>query len=351
MKFAQKFNHNKMKFNVLVQTKSLYLLVGLSLLSKSTVNAQEAEVRSFVDTKKTYNLSNQGWKKGGNASVNFSTVGLNNWAAGGQSSVSVTVISNAFAVYRSEKQTWETYIDAAWGTLRNGRSQLPDGTPNRFFKNEDKLIILSKYGRKINSKLNYTSLAEFKSQFFPGFGPFDPNSGNPGLHISNFLAPAFGLISAGLDIKPKDYISFYVSPITGKFTLVNEQRLADQGAFGVIGAERDADGNLIPGTGQKFRQEFGTYINIMFNKQVMENIGVRSRVDLFTNFKTPALTDINWETAINLKVNKYISASILMHLIYDDDIDIFPETPIKQPRIQFKHVLGIGLAYNFGDRL
>jgi hypothetical protein len=72
---------------------------------------------------------------------------------------------------------------------------------------------------------------------------------------------------------------------------------------------------------------------------------------LFTNYQTPKLTDINWETTINMKVNKYIVASIFAHLIYDDDIDLNPENPLKrEPGIQFKHVLGIGLSYMFGDK-
>jgi hypothetical protein len=315
------------------------------------VNSQEAEVKKFVDTKKDFTTDKTGWKKGGFANTNFTNVGLSNWAAGGQSSVSVALVGNLFAVYKDSNQVWETYMDAAWGTIRNGERKINDIT-NPFFKNEDKLIILSKYGKRINTKLNYTGLAEFKSQFLPGFLPFDPSTGNRGQHVSNFLAPAFGLTSVGFDYKPKDFISFYLSPLTGKFTLVNEQRLADQGAFGVKAADRDANGDIIAGTGQKFRPELGWYANIMFAKNVMENVNVRSRVDLFTNYQTPKLTDINWETTINMKVNKYITASIFAHLIYDDDIDLNPENPLKrEPGIQFKHVLGIGLSYMFGDRL
>lgn len=327
------------------------LLAAFFLFILSTSFAQEIEVKKFVDTKKSFITDTVGWFKGGFLNSNFNNVGLSNWAAGGQSSVSIAVIGNLFAIYRTQNLTWETYLDASWGNIRNGNSKLPDGTPNRYFKNEDKIIILSKYGRKINTKLNYTALAEFKSQFLPGFAPFDPSTGILGSHISNFLAPAFGLISLGVDWKPNKAISIYASPLTGKFTLVNEQRLADQGAFGVIGAKKDANGDLIVGTGEKFRPEFGWYVNIMFNKDVMKNVNVRSRIDLFTNYKTPQLTDINWETTINMKVNKYITTSIFTHLIYDDDIDVKPESGMKSPGIQFKHVLGIGFSYMFGDRI
>lgn len=313
--------------------------------------AQEIEVKKFVDGKKNFRQSEAGWYKGGFLNTNFTNVGLSNWAAGGQSSVSIALIGNCFLIYKDSNQIWETYLDAAWGNIRNGRSKLPDGTPNSFFKNEDKLIVLSKYGQKISNKWNYTALTEFKSQFLPGFAPYDPSSGTTGPHVSNFLAPAFGLTSIGFDYKPDKFLSFYLSPVTGKFTIVNEQRLSDIGAFGVRPATVDGNGIPIRGTGQRFRSELGWYINVMFSKEVMQNVTVRSRMDMFTNYKTPALIDINWETTINMKVNKYITSSIFTHLIYDDDIDVRPELPFKSPGIQFKHVLGIGLSFKFGDKI
>ena len=39
------------------------------------------------------------WKRGGVGTINFSQVGLNNWAAGGQSSLSVLGLANLFANY------------------------------------------------------------------------------------------------------------------------------------------------------------------------------------------------------------------------------------------------------------
>lgn len=321
------------------------------LLFSYSATAQEADVRNFVDNKRGFNAKDAGWRKGGFANLNFSNVGLSYWAAGGQSSMSVTLIANGFLIYRDSQQVWETFFDGAWGNIRNGGRTLPSGERNPFFKNEDKLIVLSKYGRQINDKLNYTALIEFKSQFVPGYAPFDPNIGNRGQHISNILAPAFGLVSLGFDYRPKPPISIYASPATGKFTVVRESRLADMGAFGVQEAERDADNNPIPGTGQKFRPEIGWYVNLMYTGDVMENVNLRTRLDLFTNYATPLLTDINWEVNLNMKVNKYITASVFTHLIYDDDIDVIPERPERNPRIQFKHVIGIGLSYKFGDRM
>ncbi|HJZ39090.1 MAG TPA: hypothetical protein VJ203_01855 [Bacteroidales bacterium] len=54
-----------------------------------------------------------------------------------------------------------------------------------------------------------------------------------------------------------------------------------------------------------------------------------------------------------MKVNKYISATLSTHLLYDDDIDIEIDnnddgiTDETGPRIQFKEVLAIGFSFIF----
>ena len=85
---------------------------------------------------------------------------------------------------------------------------------------------------------------------------------------------------------------------------------------------------------------------------------------MFSNYtNNPQNIDVNWDNILNMKVNKYISASITTSLIYDDDVKIAvlkddgtPKvradgaTPEVGPRTQLKYVLGVGFAYTFGDK-
>ena len=63
--------------------------------------------------------------------------------------------------------------------------------------------------------------------------------------------------------------------------------------------------------------------------------------------------DVNWEGLLAMKVNKFITASITTHLLYDDDIDIAVDDDndgiidAVGPRTQFKEVLAIGLSAKF----
>lgn len=63
--------------------------------------------------------------------------------------------------------------------------------------------------------------------------------------------------------------------------------------------------------------------------------------------------DVSWEVLLSMKVNNYISATLITHLLYDDDIDIATDNngdgimDESSPKVQFKEVLGIGFSYKF----
>ena len=83
-------------------------------------------------------------------------------------------------------------------------------------------------------------------------------------------------------------------------------------------------------------------------------MGLDTKLDLFSNYlNNPLNIDINWETTITLKVNKFLSANFTTHLIYDDDIKISVDNNSDGvidaigPRIQFKEVFGAGLSIKF----
>ncbi|HEY6143805.1 MAG TPA: hypothetical protein VIV55_10375, partial [Flavobacterium sp.] len=61
--------------------------------------------------------------------------------------------------------------------------------------------------------------------------------------------------------------------------------------------------------------------------------------------------DVDWKLQFDLIVNKYVSANVGLHTIYDDDIktseEIDGKMVYKGPKLQLKQSLGIGLVYNF----
>jgi hypothetical protein len=305
---------------------------------------QITEIESKLRTKPVDTIV--GWKKNGNFAFNLAQTSLTNWASGGQNSIAINTLFNYTINYKNKTSSWDNSFDIGYGILRQGEVKT-------FTKTDDKIDILSKYGRKAMKNLFYAAALNFKTQMAPGF-----SADNDSVRISNFMAPAYIIGSIGMDYKPAKSLSFFVAPFTSKTTIVNDQELANKGFFGVTPAVYDTNGVVLE-NGSKIRSEFGGYIRMIytkndFKKEYLQNIGITTKLDLFSNYlKNPQNIDVNWETLITMKINKYIALSISTHLYYDDDIVIAVDKnkdgviDARGPRLQFKQILGVGLSYKF----
>ena len=267
------------------------------------------------------------WKKGGMISIGFSQTSLTNWSAGGDNSVSTNALMDLFSNYNKGNNSWENTLKMEYGLLKQGDQGVR--------KSIDKLDFTSKYGYKSGGHWFYTALLDFKTQFAKGYN-YSDNDTDPDLKISNFLAPAYLSLSLGMDYKPSEVLSAYLSPITGKMTIVNDDDLSDAGAFGV-----DA--------GDKLRSEFGALSKLSLNKEIWKNVNLKSTLDLFTSYTDNfGNIDLQWDMLITMKINSLLTATINTSLIYDDDVDYIDSDGMnKGPKIQFKEIVSLGLAYKF----
>jgi hypothetical protein len=314
-----------------------FLLTGIITIATSQVTEGEKNLRTLsADTV-------QGWKNGGVLAINLSQTSLTNWAAGGQNSIAVNGIFSFFANLKIDKSRWDNSLDIGYGLLKQGKN-------TSFMKTDDKIDLLSKYGREAFKNFYYAALLNFKTQMAPGY-----NYPNDSVKISNLFAPAYLLGALGMDYKPNAYFSAFISPLTAKFTFVMDQKLADAGAFGV---EKASGGN----PGKNIKSEIGGYLRIIYSKndfknEFLKNISFTTKIDLFSNYlKDPQNIVVNWENMIALKVNKYISANLNTALIYDDKIKIpfdrndngtIEAGEVVGSKVQFKEILGVGFSYKF----
>ncbi len=298
--------------------KKILILIAVVLFSASTARSQ-ADTTNY-------------WLTEGNAQLLLNQASFTNWVQGGNNSVSATAFLNYSFTYNDSITIWENVIDLGYGLIRTDEFGVR--------KNEDKIDILSNYNYRASEDFFYTGKFNFKTQFVEGY-----NYPNDSVVVSNLLAPAYVILSAGMTYKPNADFSFYLSPATGKFTIVNDDDLSAAGAYGVT-------------PGEKLRSEFGAYATVEYKKAIMENITFKTKLDLFNNFTDPnadnrANIDVNWENSINMTVNKYITVNIFAHLIYDHDIDVPINEPAEGevqefgPRLQVKQTLGLGFSYKF----
>jgi len=266
------------------------------------------------------------WKKGGTSNLTFSNVGLTNWAAGGENSVTLNGYLGLYANYQKGRATWENTLDLGYGLLKQGDSD--------YTKSDDKISLTTKYGYKLSEDGNWyaSALLDFKSQFAEGLDASDSV-------ISKFLAPGYLVVAAGVDYKIGEVFSASLSPISGKFTFVNDDVLSAAGAYGVD-------------PGSKSRAELGAFFRMRYVDEIIKNVSYETRLELFSNYEDFGTVDVNWENILLMKINSFLSASLITQLLYDKDVVIGVDDngEPESAKIQFKTVFGAGLTYTFGDK-
>jgi len=269
----------------------------------------------------TENDTTKYWTIGGIPSVTFSQVTFNNWAAGGENSLSLLGSFDAAADYAKDKHIWENRVSLNYGLLKQGGEE--------FRKTDDRIYLGSKYGSQATEKWYYTALLSFESQFQNGYDFSGDTTKNK---ISAPFAPAYILGSLGMNYKAFKGFDVFISPATGKMTIVADNDLSAAGAFGV-------------NPGSNLRTEMGGFLKIAFEREIFKNVRLVTRVDFFSNyFEKPQNIDINGELKVNMKVNDILSANFALNMIYDDDIDIN-----GGPKTQVKQVFGVGISYIIGE--
>ncbi|MBN1926310.1 MAG: DUF3078 domain-containing protein, partial [Prolixibacteraceae bacterium] len=196
------------------------------------------------------------WKTKGNFSINFTQVSFTNWAAGGLNALSGLAKLNYVANYNKGNTSWDNILDLGYGL-----SSI-EGIPVK--KNEDVIDFQSKLGIKATKKWFYSGLLSFKSQFAPGYSD-EQNT----VKVSNLFAPAYLTLALGMDYKPSDKLSFMLSPVTGKLTVV---------------ADPDLSGNYGVAEGESTRMELGGLFKAAVNTEILKNVGLQSELGLFTNY-------------------------------------------------------------------
>lgn len=269
------------------------------------------------------------WTSGGNFSLFLQQVGVSNWAGGGQNAMSYGGEANFYINKARANHTWENNLRAGYALIKQGDQD--------FRKNNDVLIIDSKYGRFISKKHQLSGGFDFRTQFTDGF-EYDGSADGTDSLIATFMAPGYFSPYVGITYKPKRSVSMTLAPVMGKFTFVLNEQLSDLGAYGVD-------------PGSKVRSQIGASFTGNYQKAIMENVNLKTSLLLFAAYNDIRHVDVNFDLFLDFKVNKYISANFTLQTIYDHDIDIEDEDGDVGPRLQLRNVLNIGFVLNFGDKL
>jgi hypothetical protein len=148
------------------------------------------------------------------------------------------------------------------------------------------------------------------------------------------MSPGYIIFSQGLDFKPKKNLSVFFSPLTARWVIVTDPELSARGEYGVR-----------PGT--KSISQLGAFGTLTFEKNFSKKVLYKTRVDLFTNYKTnPQNVDLFVTNVLTAKIGKNLAFNWNLDLVYDDDVRLFGPTK-KSPGLQLKSIVGIGLQVKF----
>ena len=263
------------------------------------------------------------WVLKGVTGLNMSQTAMANWSAGGENSIAGNAYLNASLTHKKGNWLWVTNMVLDYG-LSKTKSQ-------GMRKSSDKIGLSTQLGYSTDNVWFYTLMGDLNTQFAKGYDYPDKEH-----QISNFFAPAYSNIALGMEWRPKSNYSLLLSPVSTKMTFVTDDYLSDLGAIGVD-------------PGDHFKIEGGAFVKARAELPVMENVNLITTADFFTPYSEDfGNIDVNWDVLISMKINKVLSATINTTLKYDNDVKTFDDNGVKKgAKVQFKEVLGIGLAYNF----
>ncbi len=345
---------------------------GAQEVNKSTVQSQANAAADAQKDLKKVDTGEKLWKFSGVAGLNAAATGLVNWAAGGNNNVNGVVYGRTRLLYHKDKLAWDSNLDAEFGL------SYIDQVNDQWQKSSDRLKFNTKLGYELAKGWYATGLLGFNTQFALGRSYNGLDDDNP--IISKFLAPAYTDISIGIDWKPNDIFSVYVSPIAGRFTTVLvgddtnrkynhlyptadgglEQSLKDKYAVWKYDDDNNKDYSI------NTRSELGFSLKGALNYsykdlKVISTLGIytpyswdktevgknghgnpiyRDNNRRFGNF------DVDWDVAVSYQFLKYLQVSLSTSLKYYNGVMIEKDGYACE-RVQFKTILGVGVGYNF----
>jgi hypothetical protein len=267
-----------------------------------------------------------------NAKVNYwktkTSVGINvnqaafsdNWKGGGVNSLAIGGLINYKAEYSKESYSYVSEVILQYGKVKN-KNQLQKKTTDRIYWDNKAAIQLSKNWYFFGS-------INFESQFDEGFSYKKDKDGNELENLlSKFMSPGYLTESLGFEYKPNKFFSTRIGTGTARqtFVLDRELYLTNPNNFGVE-------------KGKKFRNELAFQIVTSYEKEVFQNIMLKTRYNMFIPYDNFGHIDYRLDVNVVAKVNRFMNVSITGVGLYDRDTDL---------RLQGSQTLALGLIFTF----
>jgi hypothetical protein len=158
------------------------------------------------------------------------------------------------------------------------------------------------------------------------------------------MAPARTFFKLGLDYKPNNNFSLFLSPLTAKNVFVKDTVKIDQTKYGISADRRSY-------------WEPGLNTDIFWRKNITPEITYETKYKMFINYRQPfGNLDFNWENLLVMQLTDHINMRMLVHFIYDEKV-LFPVEdangqPLgEKPKLQIKEFITVGFSYKINKQV
>lgn len=284
------------------------------------------------------------WALSSEFDLGFNQTGLWNWAAGGYNTLTLSLGIDAKANYSKGLMSWNNRLQLNYGFLWSADKR------NLLQKSNDRIYLESKWGYKTSkdSKWNYTASFSFRSQFTDSYDKYvqDPDTKLwTGTLKSGFLSPGYTDIALGMEWRPNDWFSLNIAPLTGGFTICEEQSLRKSYGMKLRGEDLD------PTVGSNYRSflfQFGAQMKADLNVAINDKFTYYTQLILFTDYLDQPFKHnrVNWDNKITWNAAKFFKIAFNTWMIYDPIVE-FDGVASK---VQFKEFFSISFNYTIAGK-
>ena len=263
------------------------------------------------------------WRKSLVFGLNFNQSAFtSNWSAGGISSVALGTTFDFKAEYNKTPFDYTSETNLLYGIAAN------KGQGER--KTNDRIFLDNKVASQLSKHWFLFGSLSFESQFSQGFTYTDANGNeiNPGLLISNFMAPGYLTESLGFEYKPNKFYDLRLGTGTAKQTFVLDTTIY-----------HNQPDNYGVKPGHTFYNQLALQVVAAVDKDLMKNLHITARYALFVPYQQAlAYTTHRLDATLTAKVNRLINVTMNGTFLYDKN---------TSPRPQATEGLAMGVNYTF----
>ena len=249
------------------------------------------------------------WIPGGVVGINVSQVALDNWTAGGESSLAFGLLGNFTLMHQTKQWFFDNKLKLAYGRSKIGSDDFRN-TDNEIFMDN---LLSYNVGWEANPYVSNT----LRTVIADGFD----YSGETPVKISGFWDPGYLNQGIGMTYRHGEFISTrlglgFKETFTSEFTHYSDDPETEEV--------------------EKFKFESGIEFVTKAKYAFTETVGIESEVFLFAAFNELDVWDVRWDTTFMAKISDWFNFNINVLLVYDKSQSV---------KTQLKEALQFGITY------